>query len=90
MHLNVRRPNEFAGCQAKLAFDTNYRDKLMQHKKAATEPKKNEGSESRDRMGARTLVTKVRTKGLFTIDTDVQRVIKHSADFSAQDFKNLV
>mmetsp|Transcript_38406 Transcript_38406/g.50375 ORF Transcript_38406/g.50375 Transcript_38406/m.50375 type:complete len:102 (-) Transcript_38406:76-381(-) len=33
---------------------------------------------------------KARTKGLFSNDTGMQRVIKHSADFMKRDLKNLM
>lgn len=43
VHLNTRRPSEFP-VDAKLAFDSSYRARMLHHKKATTSPKRLEDS----------------------------------------------
>lgn len=95
----MRRPSEFSDCKAKMAFDPRYRDQERHYEQnapkqygtAATEEStvadpKNSSMAKR----TKTAAYKMRTKGLFMNDKDMQKIIKHSADFRQYDFKSLL
>ena len=69
----MRRASEFDGCDVRLAFDQVYKDTVLHHQKCATAVKDRDNSDSKEKAPKTT--AKVRTKGVFSADEDMKRVI---------------
>ena len=98
--MNLRRPTEFSEVDSRMAFDMAYRDMRDSQNmiKAQTEAKRAEQSPQRNASvdsGMQRSVSpgsgaRLRTKGQYRADSQMQSLIKHSADFQKGDKDKLL